>query len=42
MGLGEETLFINSYEVANYVKINTKKNKKKSQVKPFNVQTYLP
>ena len=42
MGLGEETLFINSYEVADYVKINTKKNKKKSQVKPFNVQTYLP
>ena len=42
MGLGQETVYINSYEVADYSKINTKKDKKKSEIKPFNVQTYLP
>ena len=42
MGLGQENIFINSYEVADYVEIDFNKGKKRSELKTLNVQTYLP
>ena len=42
MGLGSEDVYINSYEVAEYVKVDLNKGKKRTELKTLNVQTYLP
>ena len=42
MGLGSEDMYINSYEVAEYEQISLNKGKKRTELKPLNVQTYLP
>jgi len=42
LGLGSEQMYINSHEVIDLVEVNINKDKKKSELKMLNVQTYLP
>ena len=42
LGLGSEQMYINSYEVVDFVEVDLNKDKKKSELKMLNIQTYLP
>ena len=42
MGLGSDDVYINSYGVAEYAKVDLNKGKKRTELKTLNVQTYLP
>ena len=41
-GFGSDNIYINSYEVVDLEEVKTNKDKKRSGLKTFDVQTYLP
>ena len=42
LGLGGDEMYINSHEIVDFVEVDLNKNKKRSELKMLNVQTYLP